>query len=86
MIYDDLWIEVDFLQDVHVDAIVTQGRVTYAQWVTSFQVQFKKNDQDQFKTIQDENDQPKVSIVIYTGMFIVALKIHSNEIILSLIL
>ena len=63
IIYDDIWIEVNFLKNKHVRAVVTQGRENYDQWVTSYQVMFKKDDQDNFTTVKDENNQPKVSIV-----------------------
>ena len=76
MIYDDLWIQVDFLRDVHVDGVVTQGRMDKNhddknQWVTTYHVRHKKDGQENFKTIQDGNNQPKV---IHTRLFDLALK------------
>ena len=62
-IYDDLWIEVDFLENKHVTAVATQGRANYDQWVTEYQVMFKKDGQNAFTTVEDENNQPKVSVV-----------------------
>ena len=64
-VYDDLWIEVDFLSNTHVEGVVTQGRETGGQWVTSYQVKFKKNGQDNFKIVQDDNNQPKVSLEVF---------------------
>jgi len=60
VIYDDNWIQVDFLRNVFVEGVVTQGREQYGQRVTSYHLQYKKNGQDQFKTIKDENNQPKI--------------------------
>ena len=64
-VYDDLWIEVDFLSNTHVEGVVTQGRENKDQWVTSYQVKFKKNGQDNFKIVQDDNNQPKVSLEVF---------------------
>ena len=52
-----------FFENKHVRAVVTQGREDSDQWVTSYQVMFKKDDQDNFTTVKDENNLPKVSIV-----------------------
>merc|ERR1719427_2517148 len=61
VIYDDNWIQVDFLRNVIVEGVVTQGRGTGPdQWVMTYQIQYKENGQDQFKTIEDENNQPNI--------------------------
>ena len=61
MIYDDLWIEVDFLTNKHVRGVVTQGRENLDQRVNSYMVMYKKDGQSSFTTIEDGNDRPKVS-------------------------
>jgi len=60
VIYDDNWIQADFLRNVFVEGVVTQGRENTDQRVTSYHLQYKENGQDQFKTIEDENNQPKI--------------------------
>ena len=78
MIYDDNWIQVDFLRNVFAEGVVTQGRENSGQRVTSYHLQYKKNGQDQFKTIEDENNQPKVSVVDFYSKFILALQSNSS--------
>ena len=41
--------------------MATQGRESHDQWVTSYQVVFKKDGQNAFATVEDDNNQPKVS-------------------------
>ena len=62
MIYDDLWIQVDFLENVNATGVVTQGRLTTDQRVTSYMVKYKKDGQEEFTTVEDKNNQHRVSI------------------------
>lgn len=62
MIYDDLWIQVDFLENVNATGVVTQGRLTTDQRVTSYMVEYKKDGQEEFTTVEDKNNQHRVSI------------------------
>ena len=74
MIYPDLWIQVDFGRNVVAEGVVTQGRHTKNQWVTSYQVQYKKDGEDHFQTVLDKNNQPKVILVfIQTEIFLIKL-------------
>ena len=66
MVYPDLWIQVDFGGNVVAEGVVTQGRHNTDQWVTSYRVQYKKDGEDHFQTVLDENNQPKV---IYFMLF-----------------
>ena len=63
MIYEDLWIQIDFLENVNATGVVTQGRLTTDQRVTSYMVEYKKDGQEEFTTVEDENNQHKVSIL-----------------------
>jgi len=63
VVYDDNWIEVDFLSNVDVSAVATQGRevTTWGrQHVTSYQVQYKEDGHSNYKTVQGEDGRPKV--------------------------
>ena len=64
MIYDDLWIQVDFLENVNATGVVTQGRLTTDQRVTSYMVEYKKDGQEEFTTVKDENNQHRVSLQV----------------------
>ena len=67
MIYNDMWIQVDLKTNEHIKGVITQGRAkNYEQWVTSYQVMYKINGQNNFETIKSENGQPKVSFLIQT--------------------
>ena len=66
MVHPDLWIQVDFSGNVVAEGVVTQGRHNTDQWVTSYRVQYKKDGEDHFQTVLDENNQPKV---IYFMLF-----------------
>jgi len=59
VVHPDLWIQVDFSGNVVAEGVVTQGRHNTDQWVTSYRVQYKKDGEDHFQTVLDENNQPK---------------------------
>ena len=65
MIHDDLWVQADFGGNVVAEGVVTQGRHSSGQWVTSYRVQYKKDGENHFQTVLDENNQPKVTLVLY---------------------
>jgi len=63
VVYDDNWIEVDFLSNVDASGVVTQGRGTTKygnQHVASYQVQYKKDGRDNYRSVQGEDNQPMV--------------------------
>ena len=65
VVYDDNWIEVDFLSNVDASGVVTQGRGTTKygnQHVASYQVQYKKDGRDNYRSVQGEDNQPVVSL------------------------
>jgi len=59
-IYDDLWIGVDLLEDKKVGGLITQGRANLDQWVESFYFMYKKDGEEKFEYIVDENGVPKI--------------------------
>jgi len=59
VIHDDLWVQADFGGNVVAEGVVTQGRHSSGQWVTSYRVRYKKDGEDHFQTVLDENNQPK---------------------------
>ena len=66
-----MWIQVDLKTNEHIKGVITQGRAkipqySKKQWVTSYQVMYKINGQNNFETIKSENGQPKVSFQIQT--------------------
>jgi len=62
VIYNDLWIQVDFLKDVNVTGVVTQGRPVSDddQWVTSYLIKYLEEGQNNFVTVKDKNNQPMI--------------------------
>lgn len=67
VIYNDLWIQVDFLKDVNVTGVVTQGRPVSDddQWVTSYLIKYLEDGQNNFVTVKDKNNQPMVYLYFF---------------------
>jgi len=56
----DKWIQVDLQMDKVVYGVVTQGRISYEQWVTLFQIQHKSTGSNDFQYVTDSSNKPEV--------------------------
>ena len=74
MFHDNLWIQLDFESPTEVEGLITQGRETYAQWVTEFKVLYKEDGSDVFKTVLDEDGQAKVELLKLNILFLLHTK------------
>ena len=61
---------MDLLKNVPVTGVVTQGRPRHDnQWVTSYQIKYLKDGQNDFVTVEDENNQPIVYFFYFNTIF-----------------
>jgi len=51
---------VDYVNEKTITAVVTQGRSTVSEYVTSYNVLYKTATSDHFKYVLDENNNPKI--------------------------
>ena len=58
---NERWIQVMYDEEKTITAVVTQGRSTYDEYLTSFNVLYKKSGSNRFKFVTDEHGLPKVS-------------------------
>jgi len=56
---NERWIQVDYLTEKTITAVVTQGRSTYNEYVTSYNVLYKRATSDHFEYVLDESNNPK---------------------------
>ena len=62
---DDIWIQVDFLENKLIKGVATQGRgeIEILQWVKSYHVKYRQ--QNIFEYVKDSFNQPLVSLILF---------------------